>query len=155
VDRRQSVRPFADRAARARYQFGSPAFLDAYRQSVAATGEAARHAGAALRWIGLPSMRDGQFAAAAQRLNDVMQHGTEAAGGLFIPTGAATSDEAGRFRHSISTADRLERRLRADDGVHFSDLGYRLMARLASDGLANHRPALADARHNAVDAVAV
>ncbi len=148
-------RPFVDRAARARYQFGTAAFQEAYRNSVATIGEAARDNGAVLGWIGLPNMRDGQFAAAAQRLNEVMQQGTEAAGGLFIPTWAATSDEAGRFRHSVSTADRLERRLRADDGVHFSDLGYRLMARLAFDAIAAHRPALAAPLHNAVDAVVV
>lgn len=148
-------RPFVDRAARARYQFGTQAFLDAYRNSVATIGAAARDTGAVLGWIGLPNMRDGQFAAAAQRLNEVMQQGTEATGGLFIPTWAATSDDAGRFRHSVSTGDRLERRLRADDGVHFSDLGYRLMARLAFDALAAHRPELSSALHSAVDAVAV
>lgn len=148
-------RPFVDRAARVRHQFGTQGFQDAYRNSVATIAAAARDVGAELGWIGLPNMRDGQFAAAAQRLNEVMQQGTETSGGLFIPTWGATSDEAGRFRHSVSSSDRLERRLRADDGVHFSDLGYRLMARLAFDALAAHRPALANALHGAVDAVAV
>ena len=54
-----------------------------------------------------------------------------------------------------ATADRAERRLRADDGVHFSEIGYRLMARLAFDQLAAHSPAVAGPLHVAVDAVTV
>ena len=148
-------RPFVDRTTRTRHQFGTPGFFDAYRQSVEAIGQSANEAGATLGWIGLPNMRESRFAAAAQRLNGVMQDGAEASGGLFIPTWAATSDEAGHFRNSVATADRLERRLRADDGVHFSDIGYRLMARLAFDQLAGQRPGIAAAMQSAVNAVAV
>lgn len=148
-------RPFVDRAARARHQFGTQNFFEAYRQSVATISRAAADCGAALGWIGLPNMRDDRFAAAATRLNAVMRDGAEAAGGIFIPTWAATSDEQGRFRASVSTADRAERRLRADDGVHFSDIGYRLMARLAFDQLAAHSPSVAGALHVAGDALAV
>ena len=148
-------RPFVDRAARARHLFGTQTFFEAYRQSVATISQAAADCGAALGWIGLPNMRDDRFAAAAARLNAVMCEGAEAAGGTFIPTWAATSDEQGRFRASVATADRAERRLRADDGVHFSEIGYRLMARLAFDQLAAHSPAVAGPLHVAVDAVTV
>ena len=78
-----------------------PSF-EAYRQSVATISQAAADCGAALGWIGLPNMRDDRFAAAAARLNAVMCEGAEAAGGTFIPTWAATSDEQGRFRASVS-----------------------------------------------------
>ena len=148
-------RPFVDRAARARHQFGTQTFFEAYRQSVATISQAAAECGAALGWIGLPNMRDDRFAAAVARLNTVMQEGAESEGGVFIPTWAATSDAAGRFRASVATADRAERRLRADDGVHFSDIGYRLMARLAFDQLATHSPGVAAPLHMAVDAVVV
>lgn len=148
-------RPFVDRAARARHQFGTPSFFDAYRNSVATISQAAANAGAALGWIGLPNMRDDRFAAAATRLNAVMREGAEDNGGIFIPTWAATSDDQGRFRASVSTADRTERRLRTDDGVHFSDIGYRLMARLAFDQLAAHSPAVAGPLQVAGGALAV
>lgn len=147
-------RPFVDRAARARYQFGTPGFFDAYRGAVATITQAATERGCALGWLGLPNMRDERFAAAAARLNTVMREGAEDRGGIFIPTWAATSDEQGRFRASLTT-DRAERRLRADDGVHFSDVGYRLMARLAFDQLAAQNPAMAGPLHAAMEAMLI
>jgi hypothetical protein len=151
-------RPFVDRAARARFAFGSAEFQDAYRRSVEAITRTAistpNNAGGQVGWLGLPNMRDPRFADAARRLNDAIQEGTEAAGGLYIPTWEATSDEEGRFRISIADAERRERRLRADDGVHFSDLGYRMMARLAFEKLGEAVPSMAAQFQAARDAVA-
>lgn len=147
-------RPFVDRAARARFAFGTAEFQDAYRRSVEAITRTAVSTHGQVGWLGLPNMRDPQFASAVRRLNDAIQEGTEAAGGLYIPTWEATSDEQGRFRPSIADAERRERRLRADDGVHFSDLGYRLMARLAFDKMGEAVPSMAAQLQAARDAVA-
>ena len=146
-------RPFVDRTARARFQFGTPEFFEAYRRAVETITRASVSTRGQVAWLGLPNMRDGQFAAAARRLNHSIQAGTEAGGGQYVSTWEATSDEAGRFRASVADAERRERRLRADDGVHFSDLGYRLMARLAFDRLAATGPELASFMRAAQDAI--
>lgn len=146
-------RSFVDRANRRRWQFGTSNFHEAYRGAVQAISQAASEARAPLGWLGLPNMRDRAFADSARQLNDMIREGTQAAGGTYISTWEATSDADGRFRASIPGHDRLERRLRADDGVHFSDLGYRLMARLAFEKMAEARPPLATALDPAREAL--
>ena len=146
-------RSFVDRANRRRWQFGSSNFHEAYKTAVQTISQVAAEVRAPLGWMGLPNMRDRAFADSARQLNDMIREGTEPAGGLYISTWEATSDAEGRFRPSVPGHDRLERRLRADDGVHFSDLGYRLMARLAFEKMAEARPPLAQALSPAREAL--
>lgn len=133
-------RPIVDRATRQRHAFGTPGYADAYAGRVAAMAEHARTSGAVVAWLGLPNMREPGFAAFARTLNEVQERGARAAGALWVPSWEATSDPNGHFRASLAGADRVERRLRADDGVHFSDLGYRSIARLAFQAVAAEQP---------------
>jgi hypothetical protein len=136
-------RSLVDRATGRRFQFGSAGFAEAYGGRMAAMTEIAHAAGAAVAWIGLPNMRSASWAEAARRLNEIQAQAAQDAGALWLPTWDATSDSAGLFRPSIPGADRAEHRFRADDGVHFSDLGYRRIALLAFAGIAAEIPEFA------------
>lgn len=129
-------RPIVDRATRQRHAFGTPGYADAYAARVAAMTEHAHNSGAVVAWLGLPNMREPAFAAFARSLNEIQERGARASGALWVPSWEATSDPNGQFRVSLAGADRVERKLRADDGVHFSDLGYRSIARLAFEAVA-------------------
>lgn len=132
-------RPLVDREARARYEFGGPAFEQAYGRRVATMVENAKAVDARAVWIGLPNMRDAAFATAARRLNDIQRAAAEAAGASWISTWEATSDEQGRY------AAGGQRPLRAEDGVHFATPGYRQIADLAFDAATARFPELAEA----------
>ncbi len=134
-------RPLVDREARARYEFGNAAFVQAYGRRVAAMVENAKAVQARPVWIGLPNMRDAAFAAAAQRLNEIQRSAAEAAGASWISTWEATSDGQGRFG---AAPGRDARQLRAEDGVHFSNLGYRQVADIAFDAASTKFPELAE-----------
>lgn len=130
-------RPFVDREARARLQFGTEAFATAYGARVRRITAEAVEAGTKVAWIGLPNMRDNQFAAAARTLNTIQEAAATEAGAVWVPTWTATSDDQGRFRAALGE-DR--RRFRAEDGVHFSDHGYRRIAGLAFAQVAEADP---------------
>lgn len=144
-------RAFVDRAAGRRYLFGTPEFAEAYGRRVAEITGIAAASGATVAWIGLPNMRERERADAARLLNAIQQDAATAAGAQWVPCWQATSDEAGEYLPSLTGPG--ERRLRADDGVHFSLLGYRSIARLAFTAVAAQHPAFAPPLQGASDAL--
>jgi hypothetical protein len=148
-------RPLVDRGARARYQFGTPAFAEAYGAKVSLMTRDAREKGVTVAWIGLPNMRDSAFAGAARKLNEIQEAAARDAGALWVPSWDATSDQTGHFRPSLPGPGQTERRFRADDGVHFSDIGYRTIARLAFASIADQLPAFTQPLTEAAEALGV
>lgn len=135
-------RPLVDREARARFEFGQPAFRAGYGRRVAMMVAHAAEAQARPIWVGLPNMRSTSMAAMAQRLNDIQREAAEAAGADWVSTWEATSDGDGRFLPNVMV-DNLARSLRAEDGVHFTDIGYRRVASLAFDSVSTRHPEFA------------
>ena len=135
-------RPLVVRALRARYQFGTQAFADLYGQRVAEMVGNGTQAQAKVVWLGLPNMREASFAGAARQLNAIQQAAAEAAGAIWVETWQATSDAEGRYLPALAT-ERATRNLRAEDGVHFTDFGYRRIATLLFDAVGEHFPELA------------
>lgn len=135
-------RPLVVREQRMRFAFGTQGFADGYGRRVTEMVTPALASGARVVWFGLPNMRNAQFADAARQLNEIQQNAVVAAGGVFIPTWDATSDPQGRFMASV-TLDRGTRGFRAEDGVHFTDWGYRRIAALFFDDVDHYFPELA------------
>jgi hypothetical protein len=135
-------RPLVLREQRSRFSFGTDPFLEHYarrvKEMVAAVAESGGHA----VWLGLPNMRDAQFAGAVRTLNDVQYGAATDAGALFVPTWDATSDAQGRYTATIES-QRGVRGFRAEDGVHFTDFGYRRIAGLAFERAAETFPDVA------------
>jgi len=135
-------RPLVVRALRARHAFGSAGFADLYGQRVAEMVGNAVQGGARAIWLGLPNMRETQFAGAVRQLNTIQQTAAEGAGALFLPTWDATSDEQGRYMPALAL-ERATHSLRAEDGVHFTHFGYRRIATLLFDAAGERFPDLA------------
>lgn len=135
-------RPLVVREQRMRFAFGTQGFADGYGRRVTEMVTPALASGARVVWFGLPNMRNAQFADAARQLNEIQQNAVVTAGGVFIPTWDATSDPQGRFMASV-TLDRGTRGFRAEDGVHFTDWGYRRIAALFFDDVDHYFPELA------------
>ncbi len=136
-------RPLVVRETRSRFAFGTQAFADGYGRRVGEMVTAAVQSGSRVVWFGLPNVRDAQFANAVRQLNEIQQNAALAAGAVWIPTWEATSDPQGRFKSSIAL-DRGPRGFRAEDGVHFTEWGYRRIAALFFDGVENIFPELAE-----------
>ncbi len=135
-------RPLVVRALRARHAFGSAGFAQLYRERVAEMVTNAVQGGARAIWLGLPNMREAQFAGAVRQLNAIQQAAAEGAGALFLPTWDATSDEQGRYMPAVAL-ERATHSLRAEDGVHFTHFGYRRIGAMLFDAAAEHFPELA------------
>lgn len=128
-------RPLVWREQRIRFEFGTEGFAEHYRQRVAGMVAAAVEGGARALWLGLPNMREARMASAARTLNDLQSGAAEGAGAVAVPTWKSTSDAEGRYMPAIEGA-RGARPMRADDGVHFTDYGYRRIAKVAFDAAA-------------------
>lgn len=135
-------RPLVVRETRSRHAFGTQAFADGYGRRVGEMVTPAIESGARVVWFGLPNMRENQFANAVRQLNEIQQHAASAAGAVWIPTWEATSDPQGRFVSSLQM-DRGTRGFRAEDGVHFTEWGYRRIAALFFDEVGSIFPELA------------
>ena len=135
-------RPLVERETRSRHAFGTQAFADGYGRRVGEMVAGAVQGGARVVWFGLPNMREGRFAHAVRQLNEIQQIASVAAGAVWVPTWDATSDPQGRFMPSVQL-ERGARGLRAEDGVHFTEWGYRRMASLFFDEAENVFPELA------------
>lgn len=136
-------RPLVVRETRSRFAFGTQAFAEGYGRRVGEMVTAAVQAGSRAVWFGLPNVRDAQFASAVRQLNEIQQNAALAAGAVWIPTWDATSDPQGRFKSSVSL-ERGARGFRAEDGVHFTEWGYRRIAALFFDEVENIFPELAE-----------
>jgi hypothetical protein len=95
-----------------------------------------REAGcASVAWVGLPVMRDAEAERAARHCDEVDAAAAARAGARFVDISKEFRAADGRWTASVPSGPHKGAALRAEDGVHFSGLGYRLMAEAAWRGL--------------------
>jgi uncharacterized protein len=107
---------------------GSEAWREAYGQRVEAFIKKLRAANMAVYWVGLPIMRSPDQSADSEIMNDVFREKAFINGAKFIDTWNGFTDEAGRFSAYGPDMTGQVKRLRADDGVHFTMRGYLKLA---------------------------
>jgi hypothetical protein len=107
---------------------GSDGWREVYGQRVEAFIKKLRAANVAVYWVGLPIMRSPGQNADAEALNDVYREKAFINGAKFIETWNGFTDEAGRFSAYGPDMTGQVKRLRADDGVHFTMRGYLKLA---------------------------
>jgi hypothetical protein len=107
---------------------GSDGWREIYGQRVEAFIKKLRAANIAVYWVGLPIMRSPGQNADAEALNDVYREKSFINGAKFIETWNGFTDEAGRFSAYGPDMTGQVKRLRADDGVHFTMRGYLKLA---------------------------
>jgi hypothetical protein len=103
---------------------GSDGWREVYGQRVEAFIKKLRAANMAVYWVGLPIMRSPDQSTDAEMMNDVFREKAFINGAKFIDTWNGFTDEAGRFSAYGPDMTGQVKRLRADDGVHFTMRGY-------------------------------
>ena len=90
-----------------------------------------RAKGLAVYWTGLPIMRSPDDSDDAEELNDIYREKSFINGAKFIDTWSGFTDESGRYSAVGPDMSGQIRRLRDDDGVHFTPRGYLKLAHFA------------------------
>jgi hypothetical protein len=110
------------------YEFRTDAWSEAYIRRIDDTVAALKTAGVPVFWVGLPPLRAGRAAADIPFLNDLYRSRADKAGIVYVDVWDGFVDEDGRFAQSGPDFEGQTRRLRAGDGVHFTQAGARKLA---------------------------
>src|SRR4029077_20105971 len=78
--------------------------------------------------VGMPSMRNPRLSTDVVYLNEILAERTRKVGGYYVDVWDGFITEAGDFMASGPALDGQIRRLRADDGIHFTRAGQRKLA---------------------------
>jgi len=107
---------------------GTDGWREAYGARVETFIKKLRAAGVAVYWVGLPVMRSPDQSTDAEVMNEVFREKAFINGAKFIDTWSGFTDEAGRYSAYGPDMTGQVKRLRADDGVHFTMRGYLKLA---------------------------
>jgi hypothetical protein len=110
------------------YKVDSEGWRDIYGQRIDTFIKRLKKSHAAVYWVGLPVMRSTKHNAAMQVMNEIFREKAFVNGVKFIDTWNGFADQFGRYSAFGPDLSGQVRRLRADDGVHFTIKGYRKLA---------------------------
>lgn len=116
------------RSGRDWLKVGSDGWREIYGKRVEAFIKKLRQANIAVYWVGLPIMRSPGQSADAEAMNDLFREKAFINGAKFIDTWNGFSDESGRYSAYGPDMTGQVKRLRADDGAHFTMRGYLKLA---------------------------
>jgi uncharacterized protein len=102
---------------------GSEPWRQAYGERVEGIIKKLRAANIAVYWVGLPVMRSPDQSADAEMMNEVFREKAFINSAKYIDTWNGFTDESGRFSAYGPDMSGQVKRLRADDGVHFTERG--------------------------------
>jgi len=109
-------------------EFRTDAWSEAYIRRIDDTIIALKTSGVPVFWVGLPPLRGQKSAADIPFLNDLYRSRADKAGIVYIDIWDGFVDEDGRYAQSGPDVDGQTRRLRAGDGVYFTQAGARKLA---------------------------
>lgn len=118
-------------------KFGSEEWREAYGERVEALIKQLRAANVATYWVGLPVMRSPDQTSNAEKLNDVYREKAFINGAKYIDNWSGFVDEAGRYSAYGPDMTGQSKRLRADDGLHFTMRGYLKLAHFVEQEMRN------------------
>lgn len=116
------------RFKRKSYKFMTPGWKKIYSERVDQMMKRLKRARTAVYWVGLPIMADAKYNASMQSLNDLIRERAFLNGVKFIDTWNGFTDQFGRFSAYGPDLTGRVRRLRKNDGIHFTGHGYRKLA---------------------------
>ena len=102
---------------------GSEPWRQTYGERVETIIKKLRAANIAVYWVGLPVMRSPDQSADAEMMNEVFREKAFINSAKYIDTWNGFTDESGRFSAYGPDMSGQVKRLRADDGVHFTERG--------------------------------
>jgi uncharacterized protein len=109
-------------------------------------------------WLGDPVVKDADYNADMQMLNQVMEPAVEKGGAQWVSLWDLAVDPDGSYDAYGKGLDGQTKRLRADDGVHFTPSGYDLIAARIDPllkSLSTAQPAAADTPPSVQPAAAI
>jgi hypothetical protein len=116
------------RSGRDWLKVGTPGWEEVYGKRVEAFIKKLRAANIAVYWVGLPVMRSPGQSSDAEAMNNLFREKAFINGAKFIDTWNGFTDEGGRYSAYGPDMTGQVKRLRADDGVHFTMRGYLKLA---------------------------
>jgi hypothetical protein len=79
-------------------------------------------------WLGNPVARSPVYSADMGYINAIMQQEATRYGATFVPLWDVVADPKGHYVANGPDRDGVTRRLRDEDGIHFTEAGYELVA---------------------------
>lgn len=110
------------------FEFRSEKWVELYIRRIDETIAAMKKQGVPVFWVGLPPVRNSRVSADYSFLNDLFRSRADKAGIVYVDIWDGFVDEAGRFSYYGPDVEGQNRRLRASDGVHFTEPGARKLA---------------------------
>jgi hypothetical protein len=124
-----------------RHSLRSAGWEAAYKDRVDRFTRALTDRGVLVYWVGLPIMRSPRFGRDMQYFNEIYAAQAVQNGVPFIPTWNELADANGVYTAYGPDTNGRRRLLRADDGIHFTLSGYRVLASVVADDLISDRDA--------------
>ncbi len=124
----QAVAEQAPRGGTGTYEFRSEKWLEAYNKRLDDVMAALKSKNVPVIWVGLPPVRGPRAMADMAFLNDIYKARAEKAGIYYVDVWDAFVDEGGKFAQFGPDFAGQNRRLRASDGVYFTQAGARKLA---------------------------
>lgn len=121
-------RAIVDPETRRRHDFGSPDWVRVYAERIDELIDVVKAARIPLYWVALPVLRDSTNNRGMQAINQLQQERVVARSEHWIPIAPLVEGPDGGYMAYLPDTGRGPRRLRADDGAHFAEIGYRLVA---------------------------
>ena len=109
-------------------KIGTPEWRDIYSKRIDRFIKSLKESRAAVYWVGLPIMRSAKFNDNMQLMNEIFRERAFVNGVRFVDTWNGFADQFGRYSAFGPDLTGQVRRLRANDGVHFTIKGYRKLA---------------------------
>jgi uncharacterized protein len=108
--------------------FRTDEWRDSYAERTDRILEALAGPGLKVIWCGNPIARSPTYSADMSYINEIYAAETARFGAQFVPLWTAIADDQGRYAAYGKDRDGVTQRLRTDDGIHFTDAGYELIA---------------------------
>lgn len=112
-----------------RYIFPSDNWIEKYRSRVSEVLEFSKEHKVTVVWVGLPNMRDDRVKQGAIVENEVFREETKKFGYDYFPTEPIIGSLDEPFHKHIDDPEKGKIAIRADDGIHFTPTGLRMISR--------------------------
>lgn len=109
-------------------RFRTPAWEQAYRQRIDGILDQARLHGVQVIWVGPPNMQQARLSTAMTYLSGLYRQQVLSHGQSYVSANAALGYRADEFAYGVQNAQGGQTRIRADDGIHFTIPGQKLIA---------------------------
>jgi len=111
------------------YNFGTPGWKTVYKERIDKSLAEFAKLNIRVVWIGLPIMRNDDSNKGSQLLNEMFAASVKSKTAVFLPLIDDFKGSDGAFASHLDDAEGHSKQVRAEDGVHFTPLGYAMIAK--------------------------